>query len=135
MAHFEKPHPRFPNAKPVLSPRVHLVLLIPAARKSRKTPLRPRTYRETARAYQNGLAEHGIVYSMSRKGNCWGYAPTESFFRTSRTELVHHREYQTRDEARHDIFEYIEVIYNRQRRHSALGYLSPAQFEVTALAA
>jgi putative transposase len=52
-----------------------------------------------------------------------------------KTELVHHRDYLTRDEARRDIFEYIEVFYNRQRRHSTLGDLSPAQFEVTALAA
>ena len=59
----------------------------------------------------------------------------ESFFHTLKTELVHHRDYLTRDEARRDIFEYIEVFYNRQRRHSTLGYLSPAQFEVTALAA
>jgi putative transposase len=59
----------------------------------------------------------------------------ESFFHTLKTELVHHRDYQTRDEARRDIFEYIEVFYNRQRLHSTLGYLSPAQFEVTVLAA
>ena len=59
----------------------------------------------------------------------------ESFFHTLKTELVHHRAYLTRDEARRDIFEYIEVFYNRQRRHLTLGYLSPAQFEVTALAA
>jgi transposase InsO family protein len=72
---------------------------------------------------------------MSRKGNCWDNAPMESFFHTLKTELVHYRDYLTRDEARRDIFEYIEVFYNRQRRHSTLGYLSPAQFEVTALAA
>jgi transposase InsO family protein len=59
----------------------------------------------------------------------------ESFFHTLKTELVHHRDYQTRDEARRDIFEYIEVFYNRRRLHSTLGYLSPAQFEVTVLAA
>jgi putative transposase len=59
----------------------------------------------------------------------------ESFFHTLKTELVHHRDYPTRDQARRDIFEYIEVFYNRQRRHSTLGDLSPAQFEVTALAA
>ena len=88
-----------------------------------------------AGAYQKRLAEHGIVCSMSRKGNCWDNAPMESFFHTLKTELVHHRDYLTRDEARRDIFEYIEVFYNRQRRHSTLGYLSPAQFEVTALAA
>jgi len=88
-----------------------------------------------AGAYRKRLAEHGIVCSMSRKGNCWDNAPMESFFHTLKTELVHHRDYLTRDEARHDIFEYIEVFYNRQRSHSTLGYLSPAQFEVTALAA
>ena len=59
----------------------------------------------------------------------------ESFFHTLKTELVHHRDYQTRAEARHDIFEFVEVFYNRQRSHSTLGYLSPVQFEVTALAA
>ncbi len=88
-----------------------------------------------AGAYQKRLAEHGIVCSMSRKGNCWDNAPMESFFHTLKTELVHHRDYHTRDEARRDIFEFIEIFYNRQRRHSTLGYLSPAQFEVTALAA
>jgi putative transposase len=88
-----------------------------------------------AGAYQKRLTEHGIVCSMSRKGNCWDNAPMESFFHTLKTELVHHRDYLTRDQARRDIFEYIEVFYNRQRRHSTLGYLSPAQFEVTALAA
>jgi transposase InsO family protein len=54
---------------------------------------------------------------------------------TLKTELVHHRDYQTRDEARRDIFDFVEIFYNRQRRHSTLGYLNPAQFEVTALAA
>ena len=59
----------------------------------------------------------------------------ESFFHTLKTELVHHRDYRTRDEARCDIFEFIEIFYNRQGSHSTLGYLSPVQFEVTALAA
>jgi putative transposase len=85
--------------------------------------------------YQKQLAKYGMVCSMSRKGNCWDNAPMESFFHSLKTELVHHRDYQTRDEARRDIFEYIEVFYNRQRRHSTLGYLSPAQFELAALAA
>src|SRR3954466_256544 len=91
-----------------------------------------------AGAYQKQLAEHGIGGSMSRKGNCsncWDNAPMESFFHTLKTELAHHRDYHSRDEARRDIFEFIEVFYNRQRSHSSLGYLSPAQFEVTALAA
>jgi len=79
--------------------------------------------------YQRLLAEHGIACSMSRKGNCWDNAVVESFFHTLKVELVHHRGYLTRDEARQDIFEWIEVFYNRQRRHSTLGYRSPAEFE------
>jgi putative transposase len=59
----------------------------------------------------------------------------ESFFHTLKTELVHHRDYQTRDEARRDIFDFVEIFYNRKRSHSTLGYLTPIQFEVTALAA
>jgi putative transposase len=79
--------------------------------------------------YQRLLAEHGIDCSMSRKGNCWDNAVVESFFHTLKVELVHHQRYLTRDEARQDIFEWIEVFYNRQRRHSTLGYRSPAEFE------
>jgi transposase InsO family protein len=67
--------------------------------------------------------------SMSRKGDCWDNAPMESFFATMKKELVHHRKYRTREEARRDIFEYIEVFYNRERLHSSLGYLSPADYE------
>ena len=67
---------------------------------------------------------------MSRKGNCYDNAPMESFFATLKKELIHHEEYQTREEARQSIFEYIdEVFYNRVRRHSALGYVSPDEFE------
>jgi transposase InsO family protein len=79
--------------------------------------------------YQRLLAKHGIACSMSRKGNCWDNAVVESFFHTLKVELVHHRRYLTRGEARQDIFEWIEVFYNRQRRHSTLGYRSPAEFE------
>src|SRR5690606_34787621 len=79
--------------------------------------------------YQRLLAEHGIACSMSRKGNCWDNAVVDSFFHTLKVELVHHRGYLTREEARQDIFEWIEVFYNRQRRHSTLGYRSPAEFE------
>ena len=66
---------------------------------------------------------------MSRKGNCYDNAVVESFFATLKQELVYHQHYQTRKEAKQNIFEYIEVWYNRQRRHSTLGYLSPEQFE------
>jgi transposase InsO family protein len=85
--------------------------------------------------YQRLLAARGIVCSMSRKGDCYDNAVVESFFHTLKTELVHHQDYATRREAEADIFEYIEVFYNRRRRHSALGYVSPAEFERTRLAA
>ena len=79
--------------------------------------------------YQQQLWRHGIICSMSRKGNCWDNAPMESFFHTLKTELVYHRRYESRAEARNDIFEYIEVFYNRIRLHSAIGYESPESYE------
>jgi len=79
--------------------------------------------------YQKLLREHKIQVSMSRKGDPYDNAPLESFFATLKKELIHHRKYKTREEAKADIFEYIEVFYNRKRRHSSLGYLSPAEFE------
>jgi transposase InsO family protein len=79
--------------------------------------------------YRRLLGEHGIACSMSRKGNCWDNAVVESFFRTLKVERVYHRRYRTREEARQDVFQWIEVFYNRQRRHSTLGYRSPAEFE------
>lgn len=78
---------------------------------------------------QRVLRQHGIQCSMSRKGNCWDNAAMESFFHSMKTECVHHEKYQTRDEAKRSIFDYIEVFYNRQRKHSYLGYQSPEQFE------
>jgi transposase InsO family protein len=74
------------------------------------------------------LDRFGMKASMSRKGNCWDNAPMESFWGTLKNELVHHRHYRTREEARRDITEYIEVFYNRQRRQAALGYLSPTAY-------
>jgi len=82
-----------------------------------------------ATAYQQLLTTHGMTGSMSRRGNCWDNACVESFFGTLKRELIYHRQYRTRDEATQDIFEYIEVFYNRLRRHSTLGYYSPAEFE------
>lgn len=82
-----------------------------------------------AAQYRALMAEHGITQSMSRKGDCWDNAPMESFFHTLKTELVMHERYPTREAARASLFEFIEVFYNRQRRHSALNYLSPADFE------
>lgn len=82
-----------------------------------------------AARYQQVLATHGITTSMSRTGNCWDNACVESFFGTLKRELVYHRHYATREDATQDIFEYIEVFYNRKRRHSTLGYDSPAEYE------
>ena len=79
--------------------------------------------------YQSLLEKNGMVCSMSRKGDCWDNAPVESFFSILKRELVHGQRYETRVEAKASIFEYIEVFYNRQRLHSALGYLSPVQYE------
>ena len=82
-----------------------------------------------ATSYPLLLTTHGITTRMSRRGNCWDNACVESFFGTLKRELIYHRQYRTRDEATQDIFEYIEVFYNRRRRHSTLGYDSPAEFE------
>ena len=82
-----------------------------------------------ATAYQQLLTMHGMTGSMSRRGNCWDNACVESFFGTLKRELIYPRQYRTRDEATRDIFEYIEVFYNRRRRHSTLGYHSPAEYE------
>jgi len=82
--------------------------------------------------YQRLLGRHGITCSMSRRGDCWDNAPMESFFASLKKELVHQENYQTRAEARVSVFEYIEVFYNRVRRHSALGYLSPVEYEQAA---
>jgi transposase InsO family protein len=83
-------------------------------------------------AYQHLLDEHGAHCSMSRPGNCLDNAAVESFFHTLKTELVHHRQYATRAEATRDIFAYIEGFYNRTRRHSAIGYISPIEMELKA---
>ncbi len=79
--------------------------------------------------YQLLLARHGITCSMSRKADCWDNAPMESFFASLKKELVHGADFATRAEARAAIFAYIEVFYNNQRRHSSLGYVSPAEYE------
>jgi putative transposase len=76
--------------------------------------------------FQKQLAEYGMLASMSRKGNCWDNATSESFFNSLKNERVHGSRYETRDVARADLFDYIEVFYNRSRRHSALGGQSPA---------
>ena len=78
--------------------------------------------------YRKMLRQFGMTASMSRKGDCWDNAPMESFWGTLKNELVHHRKYFTREQAKREITEYIEIFYNRMRKQKRLGYLSPAAF-------
>jgi transposase InsO family protein len=92
-----------------------------------------------AHGYRKRLHEHGLICSMSRKGDCWDNAPMESFFATLKGELIDERDYLTRDDARADVFQYIEGFYNRRRLHSSIGYRTPeqktAEFAAVAMAA
>lgn len=80
-------------------------------------------------AYQTVLRQHQVVCSMSRRGDCWDNAVGESFFASFKVERLHERKYATVEQLRAEIADYIERFYNRQRRHSTLGYLSPAIYE------
>lgn len=80
--------------------------------------------------YRQALKDYGMLASMSRKGNCYDNACMESFFGTLKRELIYGNRFRTRDQARQAIFEYIEIFYNRIRLHSALGYMSPVEFEL-----
>lgn len=84
-------------------------------------------------SHRKTCEQHQIIQSMSRKGDCWDNAVSESFFHTLKTELTHHHRFKTREEAKQAIFEYIEVFYNRVRIHSTNGYLSPVEFETAQL--
>ena len=84
----------------------------------------------TSKNFKAMLAKHGFVQSMSRKGDCWDNAVAESFFHTIKTQLIHHCRFQDLAEAEQVIFNYIEVYYNRRRKHSTNGYLSPSQYEL-----
>ena len=79
--------------------------------------------------FRKELAEHGFIQSMSRKADCWDNAVAESFFGIMKTELVYHEKYDGHQDTLHSVFEYIEAFYNRERRHSAVGYLAPAEYE------
>ena len=79
--------------------------------------------------FQRLMADHGVVCSMSRSGNVWDNAAMESFFSSLKTERVAAKTYRSRDEAKADVFDYIERFYNARRRHSTIGYLSPMEFE------
>ena len=86
----------------------------------------------TSECFQRLLADQGITCSMSRRGNVWDNAAMESFFSTLKTERVNRKQYVTRDDARADVFDYIEMFYNPRRRHSCLNGVSPAAFEAAA---
>lgn len=83
----------------------------------------------TSFRFQEQLKNHGFICSMSGTGNCYDNAVAESFFHTLKTECVYFENYQTREQAKQSIFEYVEVFYNNYRRHSTLGYLTPNEFE------
>jgi putative transposase len=86
----------------------------------------------TSEPFQRLLADHGVTCSMSRAGNVWDNAAMESFFSSLKTERTAAKTYRTRDQAKADVFDYIERFYNPKRRHSTLGYLSPMEFEMQA---
>ena len=83
----------------------------------------------TSEQFQRLMTDNGVVCSMSRSGNVWDNAAMESFFSSLKTERTGNKTYRTRDEARADVFDYIERFYNAKRRHSTIGYLSPMEFE------
>jgi putative transposase len=89
----------------------------------------------TSEQFQRLMADHGITCSMSRSGNVWDNAAMESFFSSLKTERTARKVYRTRDDARADVFDYVERFYNPRRRHSTLGYLSPIEFEEQAMLA
>ena len=84
----------------------------------------------TSEQFQKLMADHGVVCSMSRSGNVWDNAAMESFFSSLKTERTARKTYRTRDQAKADVFDYIECFYNPKRRHSTIGYLSPVEFEM-----
>jgi len=92
-----------------------------------RRPLESAQY--SSEQFQKLLADHGVTCSMSRSGNVWDNAAMESFFSSLKTERTARKVYRTRDQARADVFDYIERFYNPRRRHSTIGYLSPMEFE------
>ncbi len=118
-----------------MAPRLHDALTRDALAMQRRRPPAglvhhsDRGSQYTSATYQALLAQHRLLASMSRTGHAYDNAPMESLFATLKTELIHHRRYRSRREAQADIFEYIEAFYNRRRLHSALGYLTPVEYE------
>lgn len=133
MAHVRIVH--YASGETYGAPRVHQELQAEGfpvspkrvARLMREDGLVARRY--AAPAYRAELAAHGMIASMSAKGDCYDNAVAESFFATLESELVMQRDWETRADARRAIFRYIETWYNRKRRHSTLGYISPVEYE------
>ena len=92
-----------------------------------RRPLKSAQY--TSEQFQRLMADNGVACSMSRSGNVWDNAAMESFFSSLKTERIGKKVYRSRDEARADVFDYVERFYNPIRRHSTIGYLSPVEFE------
>ena len=117
--------------------RTELVLDALRMALGRRTPSRglvhhsDRGCQYASKAYREILARRGITCSMSRRGDCWDNAVAESFFATIKKELIYRSSWPTRAIAKHAMIEYLEIFYNRHRRHSSIGYLSPAEFEDT----
>jgi putative transposase len=86
----------------------------------------------TSDQFQRLMTDHGVTCSMSRSGNVWDNAAMESFFSSLKTERVGRKTYRSRDDAKADVFDYIERFYNTKRRHSTIGYMSPMEFEMKA---
>src|SRR5215208_1930462 len=109
-------------------PQRHLTNFFdPLTNSALRRPLESAQY--TSEQFQRLMADNGVVCSMSRSGNVWDNAAMESFFSSLKTERTARKTYRTRDEARADVFDYIERFYNSKRRHSTIGYLSPMEFE------
>lgn len=123
-----------------MGPRLNAELTLSALRQAiARREVRPELMHHSDRGgqyaateYQKLLTATRMIGSMSRKGDCWDNAPMESFFATLKTELVYRMTFKTREEAKRKIYEFIEVFYNRQRRHSSLGNKCPLDFEKTA---
>jgi putative transposase len=112
--------------------RVPVVIAASIARVLRR-PIESTQY--TSAQFQDLLKAHGITCSMSKLGDVWDNAAMESFFSSLKIERIRGRVYRSRDEARADVFDYVERFYNPKRRHSTLGYLSPVDFEKKAMQA
>jgi putative transposase len=113
--------------RPDRSERRFALFIATASIKVLRRPIEPTQY--ASEQFQRLMADHGITCSMSRSGNVWDNAAMESFFSSLKTERTAHKTYKTRDEAKADVFDYIERFYNAKRRHSTIGYLSPMEFE------